>query len=112
PAEASRAHDAFAALQLGGRLIERRVEEATRFWVFIPPARDRRTAEAAIAQLRRQGVSDLSIRPDNSVSLGVFSTEDAARRFLASIEAKGVRGAEAGPFTRDLRELVMVIREP
>ena len=35
-----------------------------------------------MAQLRRQGVSDMSIRPDNAISLGVFSTEDAARRFL------------------------------
>ena len=65
-----------------------------------------------MAQVRRQGVTDMSIRPDNSISLGVFSTEEAARRFLASIEAKGVKGAEQGPFVRDLRELVMVIREP
>lgn len=112
PADAQRARDSFGALQLGPRLGERRVEEITRYWVFVAPARDRRTAETTMAQLRRQGVTDMSIRPDNAVSLGVFSTEDAARRFLTSIEAKGVKGAEQGPFTRDLRELVMVIREP
>jgi hypothetical protein len=111
-AEAARAHDAFAALQLGPRLTERRIEEITRYWVFVPAARERRAAEATIAQLRRQGVNDLSIRPDNAVSLGVFSTEEAARRFLTSLEAKGVRGAEQGPFVRELRELVMLIREP
>jgi len=111
-ADAQRARDAFAALQLGTRLSERRVEEISRYWVFIPVARDRRTAEATMAQVRRQGVTDMSIRPDNSISLGVFSTEEAARRFLTSIEAKGVKGAEQGPFVRDLRELVMLIREP
>ena len=111
-ADAQRARDAFAALQLGTRTSERRVEEISRYWVFIPAARDRRTAEAAMAQVRRQGVNDMSIRPDNSISLGVFSTEEAARRFLTSIEAKGVRGAEQGPFGRELRELVMLIREP
>lgn len=111
-ADAPRGHDAFAALQLGPRLTERRVEEITRYWVFIPPARERKTAEASMAQLRRQGVADLSIRSDNAISLGVFSTEDAARRFLTSLEAKGVRGAEHGPFVRELRELVMLIREP
>lgn len=111
-ADAQRARDSFAALQLGTRISERRVEEISRYWVFIPPARDRRTAEATMAQVRRQGVSDMSIRPDNAISLGVFSTEEAARRFLTSIAAKGVREAEQGPFVRELRELVMLIREP
>ncbi len=111
-ADAQRARDAFAAMQLGPRITERRVEEITRHWVFIPPNRDRRAAETRMAELRRQGVTELSIRPDNAISLGVFSSEDAARRFLTAIAARGVRGAEIGPFARDLRELVMLIREP
>jgi len=112
PADATRAHDAFAAMQLGNRLIERRVEEITRHWVFIPPAIDRRTAEATYADLKKRGVNDVSMRPDNAISLGVFSTEEAARRFLASMEAKGVKNAQEGPFAKELREMVMVVREP
>ncbi|MEO5694900.1 MAG: SPOR domain-containing protein [Usitatibacter sp.] len=110
--DATRAREAFATLQLGTRMSERRIEEITRYWVYVPPARDRKSAETRIAEIRRQGVSDVSIRPDNAISLGVFSTEDAARRFLASIEAKGVKGAEQGPFTKDLREVIMLVREP
>jgi hypothetical protein len=112
PADVPRARDAFAALRLGDRLTERRVEDVSRYWVSIPPARERRTAEATLAQVRRLGVNDVSIRPDNAISLGVFSTEDAARRFLASLEAKGVRGAEVGPFVKELREVTMLVREP
>ena len=112
PADAPRAHDAFGALQLGNRLTERRVEEATRHWVFVAPARDRRAAEVAMAQLRRQGVAEMSIRPDNAISLGVFSSEEGARRFLAALETRGVRDAESAPFARELRELVMLVREP
>ncbi|HUQ29212.1 MAG TPA: hypothetical protein VM051_11510 [Usitatibacter sp.] len=108
----ARAREAFGAMRLGERLSERRVEEITRYWVFMPPVRERRVAEVNMAQLRRQGVSDMSIRPDNSISLGVFSTEEAARRFMTSLEAKGVKGAEAGPFAREMREVVMLIREP
>jgi hypothetical protein len=111
-ADIARARDAFGTLKLGERLSERRVEEITRYWVFMAPARDRRIAEANMAQLRRQGVSDMSIRPDNAISLGVFSTEEAARRFMTSLEAKGVKGAEAGPFAKEMREVVMLIREP
>lgn len=111
-AEMARAREAFAALKLGPRLEERRVEEITRHWVFLPPAKDRRAAEAAIAQVRRQGVGEVSIRPDNSISLGVFSTEEAARRFLATVENKGVKGAQVGPFAKDLRELAFLVKEP
>ncbi len=111
-ADASRAREAFASLQLGPRLVERRVEEITRYWVFMPPVRERRAAETAMTDLRKKGVADISIRPDNAISLGVFSTEEAARRFLTSLESKGVRGAEQGPFVKELRELVMLVREP
>ena len=111
-ADITKAREAFATLKLGDRLVERRVEEITRHWVFIPPARDRRTAEATMGQLRRLNVSEMSIRPDNAISLGVFSTEDAARRFLASLEVKGVKGAEAGAFVKELREISLVVREP
>jgi hypothetical protein len=111
-ADAPRARDAFAALKLGDRLVERRVEEITRYWVFVAPVSDRRTAEANMAQLRRQGVSEMSIRPDNAISLGVFSTEEAARRYQSSLEAKSVKGADSGPFTKEMREIVMLVREP
>jgi hypothetical protein len=111
-ADIPRAREAFAAFKLGDRLVERRVEEITRHWVFVPPARDKRAAEVNMAQLRRQGVGDMSIRPDNTISLGVFSTEEAARRFLVSLEAKGVKGAEIGPFVKEMREIVMLVREP
>jgi len=111
-ADIPRAREAFATLKLGDRLVERRVEEITRHWVFVPPARDRRTAETRMAQLRAQGVSEMSIRPDNAISLGVFSTEEGAKRFLSQIEAKGVRGAEAGAFTKELREVTLLVREP
>jgi hypothetical protein len=110
--DAARARTSFDALALGDRLSERRVEEITRHWVFIPPVNDRKAADNTVAQLKRQGVSDVSLRPDNSISLGVFSTEDAAARFLTSIQAKGVKNAEAGPFVRELREIAMIVREP
>ena len=111
-ADATRARDTLGALKLGDRLTERRVDEVTRYWVYIPPAANRRAADTLAAQLRRQGVTELSVRPDNAISLGVFSTEDAAKRFLASLEPKGVTNAEYGPFARDLRELVFLVREP
>jgi hypothetical protein len=112
PSDLPRAREAFAALRLGDRFTERRVEDVTRFWVFIPAARDRRSAEQAVAQVRRQGANDASIRPDNAISLGVFSTDEGAQRYLRQLQAKGVQGAEAGPFARETRDIVMLVRDP
>jgi hypothetical protein len=110
--EMSRARDAFAALKLGERLVERRVEEITRHWVFMPAAKDRRGAEVNMSFLRSKGLTEMSIRPDNSVSLGVFSTEEAARRYLATVEGKGAKGAQSGPFSREVRETAFLVKEP
>ena len=111
-ADLPQAREAFAAMQLGDRLVERRVEEITRHWVYIPPAKDRRAAEQAIAALRKQGISDLSLRPDHAISLGVFSTEDAARRYLAQVEAKGAKGAQVGAFAKEVKDAVFLVRDP
>jgi len=77
-----------------------------------PVARDRRTAEQSAAALRRAGITDLSIRPDFAISLGVFSTEEAARRFLAQVEAKGAKGVQVGPFSKEVKDSVYLVREP
>lgn len=108
----ARAREAFGAFKLGNRLAERRVEDITRHWVFMPAAKDRRGAEVNMSDLRKKGVTDMSIRPDNAISLGVFSTEEAARRYLSTVEAKGVRGAQSAPFTKELREIAFLVREP
>lgn len=104
--------DTLGSLGLGERLAERRVEDVTRHWVFVPAAKDRRAAEQAAAQLKRQGVTELSIRPDNAISLGVFSTEEAAFRYLGQLEAKGARNAQVGPFAKEVKDTVFTIREP
>lgn len=111
-ADLPQAREAFAAMNLGERLSERRVEEITRHWVHLTPARDRRAAEQTAANLRKLGVTELSLRPDNDISLGVFSTEEAARRHLAQLEAKGVKGAQVGPFAKEARDSVFLVREP
>ena len=112
-ADVPRARDAFGALRLGDRFTERPIENVTRYWVFVPASKDRRTADQ-VAQLRRLGVADVSVRPerDNAISLGVFSSEDSARRFLDQMRGKGVQDAEVGPFTRETRGVAMLVRDP
>ena len=46
------------------------------------------------------------------LALGVFSTEEAARRFLAQVEAKGASGVQVGPFSKEVKDSVYLVREP
>lgn len=100
-AEASRAEQALAPLALGAKLTQRRQEEASGYWVYIPPLDSRQAAARKAGELKRLGVDDYFVIPDdpkwrNAVSLGVFKTEDAAKARLAALRDKGVRSAVVG----------------
>ena len=92
---------ALAALALGNRLSQRRVEEAAAYWVFMPPQATRQGAQDKTAELKRLGIEDHFIVQDDArlrftVSLGVFRTEEAAKNHLEQLKVKGVRTAQSG----------------
>lgn len=77
----------------------RRSEEPQTWMVRIPPQRTAAAAQARAAALRQQGVEDIYIFQDagpnqHALSLGVFRNEEGARRFLESLQARRVTGAE------------------
>jgi len=100
-AEAPRAEKALEPLALGARLSQRRSEETAGWWVFIPPQGSRAGASKKTAELKALGIEDYFILQDEgkmrwAVSLGVFSSEEAARSRLEALRAKGVRSALTG----------------
>ena len=100
-AEAPRAEQALAPLALGARLLQKRSEETAGWWVFIPPQVNRAGALKKTAELKSLGIDDYFIMQDEgkmrwAVSLGVFSSEEAARSRLEALRAKGVRSAQTG----------------
>jgi hypothetical protein len=100
-AEAPKAEQALAPLSLGARLTQRRSEETAGWWVFIPPQGNRAGAQKKTAELKSLGVEEFFVLQDEgkmrwAVSLGVFTTEEAARSRLEALRAKGVRSAQTG----------------
>jgi SPOR domain len=100
-AEAPRAEKALEPLALGARLSQRRSEETAGWWVFIPPQANRPAALKKITELKALGIDDYFIIQEEgkmrwAVSLGVFSSEDAAKSRLDALRAKGVRSAQSG----------------
>ncbi len=115
PADAVRARALFDTLSLGDRLGVRNVEEFTRFGVSLPVQKDKRSADTLVANLKKAGVKDVSTMGDNSISLGVFSSEDAAKRYFAELEAKAaslVQGVTISPRNSQWKETVFTVREP
>ena len=115
PADASRAQLAFTEMGAGDRVTTRNIEEFTRYGVAVPASKDRKAAETLAASLKKGGLKDISILSDNSLSLGVFSTEEAANRGLADLEAKAgklVKKAVIVPRTPQVKETIFSLREP
>ena len=107
--DVQRARDFLAALVLpAGRISERRMEGPTRFWVTIPPAGN---AAATVERLKEAGLKDVSLQPDNAISLGIFSSEDGARRTLARVQAKGFDQARIEPRTPQEKEVAITVRD-
>ncbi|MBI3716347.1 MAG: hypothetical protein HY255_10170 [Betaproteobacteria bacterium] len=115
PADAARAQPLFDAMALADRLSTRSVEEFSRFAVALPAQKDKRSADQLLASLRKAGVKDVSALGDNSISLGVFSSDEGARRYVAELEAKAsalIKGLTVTPRNSQPKEAIFTIREP
>jgi len=79
-AKTGRARLQHAGAQVSQRLVPGKVRLG--YWVYLPPFRNRKQAEAAEKLLRKRGIKDLFIVSDeakrNAISLGVYSQRSGA----------------------------------
>lgn len=71
------------------------------YWVFIPPAANKQEAEKKAAELKKIGAPEFFIVQDAgpnrlAISLGIFSSEEAAKERLDALRALGVKSAKSG----------------
>jgi hypothetical protein len=114
--ETARAEQALEPLGLGAKLIQRKQDDVAGFWVYIPPLSSRQVATQKAAELKRLGVDDYFVVPDdpkwrNAISLGVFKTEEAAKARLDALRAKGVKSATTGARETPLGKTYFQVRE-
>lgn len=100
-AELERVSNALNTLQLGNKLTRRDSEHAIGFWVYIAPLKDKAAVAQKVAQLKARGVTEyFAVQEEgewlNAISLGMFSTREAAQKFLEKLNAKDVRSAKVG----------------
>lgn len=109
-----RAEKALAPIKLGNRLKQRLIEHANGYWVYIAPMKTHAQVEQKIAQLKARGVADYFVIQEAgpwqyAISLGVFKTEDAAKKFLGKLQAQGVKSALLGERASKLKYTVFVL---
>ena len=115
PADGARAQGSFAAMNLGSRLSSRNVDEFSRFAVSLPPQKDKRAADTLVANLKKAGVKDVSALGDNAISLGVFSSDEAAQKVVAELKTKAqslVKDVQITPRNSQTKETLFTLREP
>lgn len=84
------------------KVVRRQLPVGGPYWVFVPPLANKAAAERKAGELKTLGVVDYFIVQESganhlAVSLGVFSTEQAAKDRLDVLRGQGVRSAQMGP---------------
>jgi hypothetical protein len=103
-------------LQLGRLLSQRRVDVDGTWWVTLGPFANRPAAERRVAELRQQGIGDVSVvdagRGTFAISLGVFRNEQGARTRNDALARQGVANARAEARTQPVPQTMLVVRDP
>ncbi len=106
-----RAEKTLASWHWDTKIQQQSVEILTGYWVFIGPLRTRLAVDQKVLQLKARQVLDYFIVTEagpwqNTISLGVFKTEDAAKKHLLKLQAQGVKTALIGAHGNKLKASV------
>ena len=114
--ERAKAIAELESLQLGRLLSQRRVDIDGVYWVSLGPFASKSLADRRSANLRGQGITDVSTidagRGQFSVSLGMYPTELAARARAAAMARQGIAAAHVEPRAQPMAQTLLVVRDP
>jgi hypothetical protein len=107
---------ALASVALAQQATEISVPVVAGWWVYIPPLGDRAAIDRTVGELQSLGIRDYYVvdtegASRNAISLGIFRSEESARAFLDTLQAKGVRAARLGPREHRVTQTALVLRD-
>ncbi len=115
--ELSRAQVAVDRLALGDRVRRIDVPVTAGYWVYIPPLKSKADMDRKAGELRELGVIEHypvleTGRWRYAISLGIFRSEEGARKYLASLREKGVRSATIGKREQRVNQTAFLVKDP
>lgn len=115
-ADKARALAELESSGLGRLLTQKRMEQSTAFWVYLPRSGSKAAIDRRVADLKAAGIKDVAVLDTGpqryTISLGVFRTDDAARARVADLARQGVADAQSGARQQTLVQTSLVIRDP
>ena len=112
----SRALADLEPMSLGRLLSQRHVDFDSGYSVSMSPFPNRAAAEARLADLRKQGVKELSVidigKGQFAVSFGVFRFETQAVAYAEELARLGVKLAKVEPRAQPIGQTLVVVRDP
>lgn len=115
--ELARAQGAVDRLALGDRVRRIEVPVTAGFWVYIPPMKSKADVDRKAGELKELGIIDHypvmeTGRWRYSISLGIFRSEEGAKKYLAALREKGVRSAIVGKREQRINQTAFLVRGP
>ena len=100
-AEARRFSSQLAERMPAIKFVRRETQEVASHMVYLPSLGSKEAADAKADEVRRLGISDFFVIQDASplrygISLGIFKTDEAAQKQVASLAKRGLSGAKVG----------------
>lgn len=100
-AEARRFSSQLAERMPAVKFVRRETQEVASHMVYLPSLGSKEAADAKADEVRRLGISDFFVIQDSSplrygISLGIFKTDEAAQKQVASLAKRGLSGAKVG----------------
>ena len=111
-----RAASELEPLALGRLMSQKRVDYDNGYWVNMGPFASRATAENRVAEMRRQGVKEMSIadapKGQFAVSFGNFYSEAAATAYAEQLAKLGITLAKVERRAQAVAQTLIVVRDP
>jgi hypothetical protein len=114
-AQLVRLREKLAGLKLADRASEETRERPGWYLVYLPPEKSSAEAEARAEQLRSQGWRDLMVFKEegalrNAIGLGSFRDRDLARKQVALLDRRGIKGARVAENPTSVKTTRVLIR--
>ena len=95
-----KARGILAKYSLDATVKQQSLQEATRYWVYIPRLKSAEAAQVKVEELHALGIEDFFVVQEpqwhNAISLGVFKDEQLATKLLEELKSRGVVSAVKG----------------
>ncbi|MDH5571992.1 MAG: hypothetical protein OEY89_09515 [Gammaproteobacteria bacterium] len=109
----ARATEIVNSLSDEEKVSRKEIEHESGYWIYMGPLKNKQKVNKKISELKEIGVTDYFVinagRWKNTISLGVFKSENSANSYFNTLKNQGVRTAKLGERTSKYKTTTFVL---